>query len=341
MPEKKYPRNTLHHAHDAVFKAFFSDVKIAQKYLLHYTAKAVYQHIDFTFFRKIDTAFTSSRFGISFSDVLYETRLVSGASARIIFLFEHKSFLPSQSVHLQLLDYLLQIWEDDLKNERPLSVIIPIVVYHGKQPWKYKPFPAYFKGLPNNWQAFVPDFHYWLTDLSQITPQEIEEKTESEYLKNLFLSLKLSHDKGSVLKNWPNILTFGESEYRNDREGILLQTLTLYIFNLFAMTDTQVKTLNEHLPEPERDWIDAIPEIFGEKWKKKGLREGRKEGRKEGRIEGKIEGKIEGRQETALAITCNMLRKFPEWSDNEIAEIVDVDVTFVQNARQKLTEKGL
>jgi len=58
-------------------------------------------------------------FGISFSDVLYETRLATGAPARLLFLFEHKSYVPSLPIHLQLLDYLMQIWEDDLKNKRP------------------------------------------------------------------------------------------------------------------------------------------------------------------------------------------------------------------------------
>lgn len=65
--------------------------------------------------------------------------------------------------------------------------------------------------------------------------------------------------------------------YLNNREGIPLQTLTLYVFKLYDMTEAQVKKLNKQLPEPERNWIDAIPEIFGEKWKKEGLRKGLEE----------------------------------------------------------------
>ena len=33
-------------------------------------------------------------------------------------------------------------------------------------------------------------------------------------------------------------------------------------------------------------WIDAIPEIFGEKWKKEGLKKGHEEGLEKGREEG-------------------------------------------------------
>ena len=110
--------------HDAVFKTFFSDVTIVKNYLVHYTPKAIHEGIDFAGLRKSDTTFISGRFGVSFSDVVYETRLANGAIARLLFLFEHKSYVPSQPIHLQLLDYLLQIWEDDVKNRRPFSFII-------------------------------------------------------------------------------------------------------------------------------------------------------------------------------------------------------------------------
>ena len=89
------------------------------------------------------------------------------------------------------------------------------------------------------------------------------------------------------------------------------------------MTEAQVKKLNKQLPEPERNWIDAIPEIFGRKWKEEGLREGREE----------------GREETTHAFTIRMLQKFPDWSDAEIAELVGVTAKFVQQVRRDLAKK--
>jgi len=326
MPNRKHPRKKDHEPHDAVFKAFFSDATIARNYLLHYTPEAIHQKIDFAIFQKIDTAFVSGRFGISFTDVLYETRLASGAPARLLFLFEHKSYVPSLPVHLQLLDYLLQIWEDDLKNERPLSFIIPIIVYHGAQGWKQNPFSSYFTGLPEDWQVFVPNFHYLLTDLSRMPTQEIEEKTETEYLKNLFLALKFARIERFVLKKWPNVLTFGKPFYQSDREGILLQTLTLYVTNFYKMTEAQVKELSKQLPKGERDWIDAIPEIFGRKWKEEGLQEGLQEGMQQGMVK------------TTHAITIKTIQKFPDWSDAEVAEFIGVTHKYVQQVRRELAK---
>ena len=342
------PRKKDHEPHDAVFKAFFSDAIIARNYLLHYTAEDIYRQIDFSVFQKIDTAFVSGRFGISFSDVLYESRLLSGAPARLLFLFEHKSYVPKWPIHLQLLDYFLQIWEDDLKNDRSLSFIVPIVVYHGARKWETKAFSDYFVGLPKDWEAFIPNFYYWLTDLRKIPSAEIEEKVESEYVKNLFLALKFARNKKFTLENWPNILTFGRPFYRNTREGILLQTLTLYILNFYDMTESQVKDLNQQLPPAERDWIDAIPEVFGRKWKEEGLRTGYKEGMEEGMEKGIEKGMQKGMQKgiekgiekgmekTSHAITIKTIKKFPDWSDAEIAEFVGVTNEYVQQLRKKL-----
>lgn len=316
MPKKRkdFPDQGKRQIHDAVFKVFFSDTKIAKNYLVHFTPETVHGRIDFDVFQKSDTTFVSGRFGISFGDVVYETRLLSGLPARVLFLFEHKSYLPSFPVHLQLLDYLLQIWEDDLKNRRPCSFVVPIVVYHGKQHWEQKHFHQHFPGLPEDWQSFIPDFRYLLTDLSRMHPEEIDQKAEAEFLRNLFLALKFAHNQDQLFKYWSEILTFGEPFYQNDRAGILLQTLTLYVFNLFDMTEAQVKSLNKQLPEAEENWIDAIPAIFGDPWKQKGLQEGRQQGLQEG-----LE---QGRADTVRKMTIKMLKQFPDWSDAQIAEFV-------------------
>lgn len=345
MPSKRRPRSRRKdQPHDAVFKTFFGDARIAQKYLEHYTPVFIHGQIDFSFFRKSDTAFISSRFGISFCDVVYETRLTSGVPARLLFLFEHKSYVPNQPIHLQLLDYLLQIWEDDVKNSRPLSLVIPMVVYHGEKGWQPRSFQDYFPNMPDDWRAFIPDFHYLLTDLSRTSDDFIQNKPDSGYLRNLFLALKFARNHQKVAENWKKIFTFGVEIYRDDRERILFQTLTLYFVNLFDMPKTEIKELGQQLPEPEHSWIDAIPEVLFEKWKKAGRREGlklgreegRQIGREEGRQEGRQEGLVTGREETIRLFIINCIRKFPEWSDAEIATLAGATEEKVKAVRDSL-----
>lgn len=339
MPKEKPPHpRQKDRAHDAVFKAFFSDAAIARNYLLHYSPPAVYGQIDFSLFRKIDTAFVSGRFGVSFSDVLYETRLTTGAPARLLFLFEHKSYLPTFPIHLQLLDYLLQIWEDDLKNGRPLSIIIPIVVYHGEKGWEQKPFSDFFPDSPEGWQVFIPNFHYLLTDLSRVPQQVIEDKQENEYLTNLFLALKFARNKEWIKENSKKITTFGEPLYQDDRESLLIQTLVFYIIKVTKMTQSETKALTQQLPEPSRKIVEIAREIFGDEiprfvmdgWREKFDREVREEIREEGREE--------GREETTHAITLKTLQRFPDWTDTEVAGFVGVTAEYVQQMRRELAK---
>ena len=58
------------------------------------------------------------------------------------------------------------------------------------------------------WQAFIPNFHYLLTDLSRTPEYMILEKQESEYLRNLFLALKLARDSALVKRSRKKIFTF-------------------------------------------------------------------------------------------------------------------------------------
>ncbi|MDY0363006.1 MAG: Rpn family recombination-promoting nuclease/putative transposase [Desulforegulaceae bacterium] len=61
---------------------------------------------------------------------------IKGNSGYIYLLFEHKSYYDKW-IHLQLLEYLIKIWCQDIKNNNPdnLLVIIPMVLYHGRYKW--------------------------------------------------------------------------------------------------------------------------------------------------------------------------------------------------------------
>ncbi len=270
------------------------------------------------------------------------------------FLFEHKSYEPEHPVQLQLLDYMLQLWEDDLRNSRPLSFIIPAVVYHGEKGWTQDSFFDYFSGMPEHWRAFLPDFRYWLTDLSAVSVEDIHAKIESEYLRNLFLALKLSRNAELARKNWKKIFTFGGVLENEVRAQMFFKTLTLYIYIVSGMSQGEIKTLSTQLSEAENSWVDAIPEIFGEKWKREGLRKGRRQGFKKGiekgiekgidkgREEGLSEGLQKGiekgiekgREEAFEAIVKKIMLKFPQWSDAEVAAFLDAEEGYIKQLRR-------
>lgn len=59
------------------------------------------------------------------------------------------------------------------------------------------------------------------------------------------------------------------------------------------------------------------------------------EGRAEGKAEGKVEGKLEERNEANLEFTINLIKN-TDFSDEKIAALVGVDVSWVEGIRKKL-----
>ncbi len=153
----------------------------------------------------------------------------------------------------------------------------------------------------------------------------ILQKRESEILRNLFLALKVARNETLVRENWKKILAFGVRITQDNREKILFQSLTPYLVKLFDMPQSEIKNLSKELPDAENSWVDAIPEIFGERWKKAGRKEGRKEG-------------IELRNRNFSRTT---IQRLPDWSDEEAASFVGVSVEYVALIRQEMARQQL
>lgn len=113
-----------------------------------------------------------------FSDLLFKAQ-INGCEGYIYFLFEHKSYVTND-IALQLLKYMLNIWEAKYKKEKKekLPIIIPIVVYHGKNSRHTKStlgeMPEGYDELPDSVKRFVPNFQTLLYDFTQYTDAQIK-----------------------------------------------------------------------------------------------------------------------------------------------------------------------
>jgi predicted transposase/invertase (TIGR01784 family) len=97
----------------------------------------------------------------------------NGEEANIYLLLEHKSS-PEVWVSLQLLRYMVRIWERARQEKaKQLPPIIPIVVYHGREKWEISEnFAGLFAG-EDVLRPYWPNFKYELQDLNQIDQADI------------------------------------------------------------------------------------------------------------------------------------------------------------------------
>ncbi len=347
MAKKKTKKKTreqsrqslLHHIYDLIFKVFFGDPIIAQKFLEHFMPETVFRRLDFSHFQKRSTAHVSGRFGVSYTDVVYETRLRgSNRHTRVVILFEHKSTQPNLPVYFQLFDYLLQLWEEDMRQGRPYAIVIPIIFYHGERPWKQEEIFDLLD-LPEEFWQYIPFFKYEVFDLSTVPIEVIERKQDIEYLGVLLLALKFARQWEQLAQHMPAVLWFIHSRSLGNREAMLLQSFFIYIENLLKMNSVKISQFTEKIPNDSQEAFETLVRVYGpmavewqlESERQEGFEAGLREGREEGRLEGREEGRLEAMQMLveALMLSC------PEWSDVEIAQRLGVPEELVRQVRQQ------
>jgi predicted transposase YdaD len=114
------------------------------------------------------------------SDRLFRAALRGGGELFVYCLVEHKS-APDPRVALQLLRYLVRIWErleQEAKGKGRLAPVFPLVVYHGRPVWRS---PLRFSGMISAAEELKPhllDFAFGLLDVGQVEDPHLSGEPE-------------------------------------------------------------------------------------------------------------------------------------------------------------------
>ena len=225
--------NQLNNPHDKFFKETFSRLEVAQSFIEEVFPPDLLERLNLSALKRVNDSFTDAELEEYLADIVYQTEY-AGQKTLVTLLFEHKSYVQKYP-HLQLLQYILNVWKEERKQKRKLSVVIPIIIHHGEGTWKYKSMKSYFKGLHPSLDRFIPDFDYLLFTLDKIEDNQIAN------FQNLLLSmttmlLKHSHDKNDEFMKLSSF--WAEKLNRLDAEKQLdfICTVFLYIENALNLT---------------------------------------------------------------------------------------------------------
>ena len=182
----------------------------------------------------------------------------------------------------------MEIWEAKSKKEKAdeLPVIVPLVVYHGKDRWKIgttlgETITGY-KNLPEAIKKLVPNYKYLLYDLSQYTDDEIKGEAQLRILFTTLRDIVTKDSKGLQDSIFRAISYLRELD--NKQTGIeYFETLMRYIFNARAdLTrvdfNAVVKKIETTYPEGS-EVVMTLAEIFREEGMEKGIEVGAKQGK--------------------------------------------------------------
>jgi predicted transposase/invertase (TIGR01784 family) len=160
--------------HDKFFHAVFSDEEHVRDLLRNALPGEILRWIELSPLRISRESYVDEDLAVHQSNLLIRTKY-SRRPVFVYFLVEHKS-QPSRWTILQLLRYMVRIWDRELahnKRLKKLPPIIPMIFYHGGRRWRQPLVFSSYIELEDALRAYLPDFRVILFDLNQTDADEL------------------------------------------------------------------------------------------------------------------------------------------------------------------------
>ena len=275
----------IHNPHDKFFKETFSNVEVAKDFINNYLPQNIVDIIDVNTLEPQKDSFINEDLEEVFSDMLFKAK-INHKEGYVYFLFEHKSY-RYKNIAFQLLRYMIEIWEAKIKKEDTyeLPIIIPLVVYHGKEDWKVKTelgeMITGYDELSEDIKKYIPNYEYLIYDLSNYTDEEIKGEAKLRILISIFRDI-FTKDNEKLIESISRAAHYLE-ELEDKATGIeYFETFMKYILNTgqeLKKSDIEkiIKKIEITYPEGS-DIVMTLAEIL----RKEGLEEGLEKGIEQG-----------------------------------------------------------
>ena len=142
------------HVHDRFFKEAFSRPDVVTDFIQAYLPSEFGNQLNFTTLARLQDSHIDEDLGQFYVDLLFSV-VYGDREIRLALLFEHKSYVEEYP-HFQLNQYLLNYWRDQLKEQKSLLPVVPIVLYHGQGKWNPSELFSDFSTWPGPSQ-----FRHW------------------------------------------------------------------------------------------------------------------------------------------------------------------------------------
>ena len=287
VAEYKYDNKKINHIHDKTFRKILDDKKeftIFINKIFNLEEKLEEKDIE-----KYNRKFVSVDYTNQESDVIYKLK-----NKEIFILVEHQTKIDKK-MPIRILKYELEIIRSrmDENNRLEFPIIIPIVLYTGKQRWNAKiNYPSYNSELAR--YRGLKKVEYNLVDINDYT---IEDLYKENSILTKIMILEKSNKYIEIINNVDKIVNkVNDSKlYTQTQKEMLLNILNNTMINIVG--NKKMKEYKIKLKGGEN--MLALYEMIENE-----RNEIYSTGIKEGKVKGKIEGKLEG----IKAIAKKMLR---------------------------------
>ncbi len=263
----------INNIHDKFFKELMADRQNAIDFMQFFLPDSILKHIDIQSLEHQKNSFIAPDLKEVFSDAIFSIKLLNSEEALLIsILLEHKS-IKDEHTPFQILSYLGQGYQSQIKQKKTLKIILPFIFYHGKANWELKKIPDFFSNYPNELISFIPHFDIFFVDLKKLEDTEIF-KIMNTFLSAALIVQKYSGSPKELEKQFIRILnTISHLTNRN-----FFVTLVVYFFNNSKFNITELVELMEHIPQNIKKEIMNTYDFIEQKGIEKGFEKGIEKG---------------------------------------------------------------
>ncbi|QDV14107.1 putative transposase [Rosistilla oblonga] len=315
---------SLPNPHDRFIRHFLAEIDHVRELITWQLPAAVVDELDLTSIQPAKQSFVNKTLRENLSDLVFNVRLAHDAGeAMVVLLFEHKS-APDEMTPFQVLRYMVEISQERHRNGQPLCCVIPIIVYHGPQPWHVARSIQELIDVPAPLKPYIPQFSLPLIDLSQCSDEELRGK--SIFLATMTLLKYIKRDE--LAEQLPGVLSL----YRQLLPpATALESLEVVLRYLVNGTDRITREdLSTLVAKTLQHQGTSLMPTIAEQWLKEGMEQGIERGREQGELIGKIQA-----FQAVLGRETSQRDELTKLSTAELKRIVDELTSAIEENRSR------
>ncbi len=187
-------------------------------------------------------------------------------------------------------------------------------------------------------------YKYPIFKLSDFSDQDFADSSNpwAWVMKTALIGLNTTWDDNVLLKIKVQVYReFRINGYSQEKARAFLQFLKYYVRfakrDFFSKFDKEISTVDQNKDSP-MGIIELVKQHLVEEARLEGMEKGLEQGLEQGLERGLEQGITKGEMLKATKVARHILEKHPEWSDEEIAEVIEMPVSFILQVRQELQQ---
>lgn len=269
--DKMEPTKHIPKAHDYFFRTIMSDKRVAKEFFEAHLPNDVLIQIDLNQLELQSSSYIDDMRKESIADMLFKTQ-IAGYEAYLYLLIDHQS-RPDELMPFRSLKYLCNVIDQHLKgsSNKKIPFILPMVVYHGKQPWHYS---TNINDLVDAPKELVESYFlkpFTLIDLTKIEDEILKQKA---WVGVMELTLKHIFAK-DMLPYIREIIGLLRQLEKLDSKTFI-ETVLIYILDRGELTNknTFIDLIRTNLAPEVGEKIMTIAEQFKAEGMQQGMQQG-------------------------------------------------------------------